>query len=91
MGMQSAIEIPPSFGAGFRADVKTDDEHLRLFAQVEEEGWTASVYSMNRRKWVSGGEWAEDAAAAKQCAEDYARYLVPGDYQIVWCEIPKQG
>ncbi len=91
MGMQSAIEISPSFGAGFLADVKTDGEHLRLFAKVEEEGWTASVYDMNTHKWILDGESADDAAAAKQCAEACARYLVPGDYQIAWYEIPKQG
>ena len=87
MGMQSAIEIPPRFGAGFRADIKTDGEHLRLFAQVEEEGWTASVYSMNRRKWVLVGEWASDAADAKRRAEHCARYFIPGEYEITWVEI----
>ena len=91
MGMQSAIEIPPRFGDGFLADVKTDDEHLRLWAKVEEEGWTASVYDMETHKWKLDGESASDAADAKQCAENYARYLVPGDYQIYWYEIPKQG
>ncbi len=91
MGMQSAIEIPPRFGAGFLADVKTDDEHLRLFAKVEEEGWAASVYNVTRRKWVSGGEWASDAADAKRRAEHRARYLIPGEYKITWVEIRKQG
>ncbi len=91
MGMQSAIEIPPSFGAGFRADVKTDGEHLRLFAQAEKEGWTATVWDMNTHKRKLDGEWAKDAAAAKRRAEDYARYLIPGDYQIAWYETPKQG
>ena len=55
MGMQSAIEIPPRFGAGFLAEVKTDGEHLRLFAKVEEEGWAASVYDMNTHKWILDG------------------------------------
>ncbi len=87
MGMQSAIEIPPSFDAGFRADVKTDDVHLRLFVRVEEEGWIASVYNVNRRTWVSGGEWASDAAEAKRRAEHRARYFIPGEYEITWVEI----
>ncbi len=91
MGMQSAIEPPLSFGTGFLADVKTDGEHLRLFAKVEGATWTASVYDMETHKWKLDGEWAKDAADAKQCAENYARYLVPGDYQIAWYEIPKQG
>ena len=88
--MQSASEIPPRRVTGFRADVKTDDEHLRLFARAEEEGWTASVYSMNRRKWVSGGEWASDAADAKRRAEHRARYFIPGEYEITWVEIHQQ-
>ena len=86
--MQSNSEISPRFGAGFRADVKTDDEQLRLFAQEEETGWTASVYSMKRRTWVSGGQWATDAADAKRRAEHRARYFIPGEYQITWVEIP---
>ncbi len=89
--MQSAIEIPPRFGAGFLADVKTDDEHLRLFAKVEEEGWTASVYDMNEHKWRSKDEWASDAAHAKRRAEAFARYLTPGEYQITWDEFRNQG
>lgn len=90
MGMQSDSEISPKRGAGFRADVKTDGEHLRLFAKVEEGEWTASVYDMNEHKWRSKDEWASDAVAARQCAEDYARYLIPGEYKITWNEIPKQ-
>ncbi len=85
--MQSAIEISPSFGAGFRADVKTDYEHLRLFAQAEEEGWAASVWDINTHKLKLDGEWAKDAADAKRRAEDYARYLVPGEYEITWVVI----
>ena len=88
--MQSAVEPPPRFGTGFRADIKTDGEHLRLFAQVEEKGWTASVYNVTRRMWVSGGEWASDAADAKRRAEHFACYFITGDYQIAWYEIPKQ-
>ena len=90
MGMQSAIEIPPRFGAGFLADVKTDDEHLRLFAKVEEEGWTASVYDMETHKWKLDGEWASDAADAKRRAEHFACYFITGEYEICWYEIPKQ-
>ncbi len=89
--MQSAIGILPRFGAGFLADVKTDDEYLRLFAKVKEERWTASVYDMETHKWKLDGEWAKDAADAKRRAEDYARYLIPGEYKITWYEIPKQG
>ncbi len=90
MGVQSDSENSPRFGAGFRADVKTDDEHLRLFAKVEEEGWAASVYDMNTHKWILDGEWASDAADAKQRAENYARYLIPGEYKITWVEIHQQ-
>lgn len=85
--MQSAIENPPKFGAGFLADVKTDGEHLRLFAKVEEAGWAASVYDMNTHKWKLDGESASDAADAKQRAENYARYLIPGEYEITWIRI----
>ena len=88
--MQSDSENFPQYGTGFRVDIKTDGEHLRLFAQVEEEGWTASVYSMNRRKWVSGGEWASDAADAKRRAEHRARYFIPGEHEITWVEIHQQ-
>lgn len=28
---------------------------------------------------------------AKRRAEDYARYLIPGEYKITWVEIRKQG
>lgn len=87
MGMQSAGEIPPRRGTGFLADVKTGDEHLRLFAKVEEEGWAASVYDMETHKWILDGESAKDAADAKQCAENYARYFIPGEYEITWVEI----
>ncbi len=87
MGVQSDSENSPRFGAGFRADVKTDDEHLRLFAKVEEERWAASVYDMNTHEWRSKDEWASDAADAKRRAEDYARYLVPGEYEITWVVI----
>ncbi len=89
--MQSASEFPPRRVTGFRADVKTDYEHLRLFARAEEEGWTASVYNVNRRKWVWVDEWASDAAEAKRCAEHRTRYFIPGEYEITWVEIRKQG
>ena len=71
MGMQTAIGIPPRFGDGFLADVKTDDEHLRLWAKVEEEGWASSVYDMNIHKWILDGESADDAADAKRRADTY--------------------
>jgi len=90
VGVQSASEISPRRGAGFRADVKTDGEHLRLFAQVEEQGWIASVYNMNRRKWIAGDDWASDAADAKRRAEHRARYFIPGEYEITWVEIHQQ-
>ncbi len=90
MGVQSDSENSPRFGAGFRADVKTDDEHLRLFAQVREDGWTSSVYDMKKHEWRSEDEPASDAADAKQRAENYARYLIPGEYKITWVEIHQQ-
>ncbi len=85
--MQSAIEISPSFGAGFRAEVKIDDKHLRLFVKAEEEGWNFSVYNVNRRTWISVGGWASDAADAKRRAEYHARYFIPGEYKITWEDI----
>ncbi len=85
--MQSASEIPLRRVTGFRADVKTDYEHLRLFAQAEEEGWTASVYNVNRRKWVWFDERASNAAEAKRRAEHRTRYFIPGEYEITWVEI----
>ena len=88
--MQPASEIPRRRVTGFRADVKTDDEQLRLFAQEEETGWTTSVYSMKRRTWVLGGQWASDAADAKRRAEHRARYFIPGEYEITWVEIQQQ-
>ena len=63
--MHSDSEISPRFGVGFRADIKTDDEFLRLFAQVGNGGWAASVYDMNKHEWRSEDEWARDAADAK--------------------------
>ena len=85
--MQSASEISPRCGAGFRADVKTDGEHLRLFAKVEGATWTASVYDMETHKWKLDGEWAKDAADAKRRAEYHARYFIPGEYKITWEDI----
>ena len=88
--MQPDSEISPRRGTGFRADVKIGGGHFRLFAQAEEEGWTASAYDMNRRKWISGGEWASDAADAKRRAEYRTRYFIPGEYEITWVEIHQQ-
>ncbi len=85
--MQSASEITPRRVTGFRADVKTDDKHLRLFVRVEEGGWTASVYNVNRRMWVLGGEWDSDEAEAKRRAEQRARYYIPGEFEVTWVEI----
>ena len=88
MGMQSDNGFPLRRGAGFLADVKTDGEQLRLFAQLDEEGWAATVYNMNTHKRILDGERADDAADAKKCAEACARNFIPGEYEIAWFKLP---
>jgi hypothetical protein len=78
----------PVAGEGYYAELKTNDQHLRLFAELYPLGYVAVVYDMNRKQYISR-EDANDFDGARRLAEEsatrYSRYLGLGDLpRVAW-------
>jgi hypothetical protein len=74
----------PKLNNCFWADVRTSTESLRLFAHLDKAKWAASVYNMRTKVWIAESGLAKNADDAKQKAEQTARDLLPGAYQVEW-------
>lgn len=61
----------PVAGDGYWAEVKSGDEHLRLFAEVYSLGYLAVVFDVNRKERIAR-EDADDLDEAKKKAEGRA-------------------
>ena len=57
--MEQAPEGFPSYLSGFSTSVRTAGKHYRLFAHVDELGWAASVYQL-QRGWIVKSERANN-------------------------------
>lgn len=77
----------PKLDRGFWADLTTSTEQLRLFAHIHEIAWAASVYNKRTKGWITESSLAKDSEDAKRKAEQIARGLMPGPYQIEWRSI----
>jgi len=73
----------PKFGTGFEAEIATPGQRLLLRSRVEEEGWWAQIYDRQSGRELLHEE-ADNAEDGKQKAEQVARHLIPGSYDIEW-------
>jgi hypothetical protein len=60
------------FGKGFRADC----EYLRLFVEVEHNGWTVGIYDLKKNAWVTQGEKVRDDGHGKARATEIAAFVL---------------
>lgn len=74
----------PKLDRGFWADLTSSTEQLRLFAHIHEISWAASVYNKRTKGWITESSVAKDPEEAKRKAEQIARHLMPGEYEIEW-------
>ena len=74
----------PKLDRGFWADITSSTEQLRLFAHMHEIRWAASVYNKRTKVWITESIVAKDPEDAKHKAEETARRLMPGEYEIEW-------
>jgi hypothetical protein len=82
--------FPPE-GAGFVCDLKCNEEHLRLFSAMNSSngGWTASLFDVNAKTWLSKDQWANDAEDGKHKAEEVAKLrLKIADFRFNWEKTP---
>ncbi len=82
--------FPPE-GEGFVCDVQHDEVHLRLFSAMNsgKGGWTASVFDVNAKRWISRDQWADDAEDGKRKAQEAARLCLEGaPLQFDWKKTP---
>jgi hypothetical protein len=77
----------PKLDRGFWADLTSSTEQLRLFVHIHEIRWAASVYNKRTKEWIAESNVAKDPDEAKRKAEQIARHLMPGAYDIEWRSI----
>jgi phage gp46-like protein len=77
----------PKLDRGFWADLTSSTEQLRLFVHIHEIRWAASVYNKRTKEWITESSVAKDPDEAKRKAEQIARHLMPGAYDIEWRSI----
>ena len=58
---------------GVWADVEIAGEHLRLFSEHNAQGVQCSVYSVNRKQWITPSEPVQDIEEGKERATEHAR------------------
>ena len=58
---------------GVWAEVKVQNEHLRLFAEHNAQGVQASVYNLISKIWIAPSESVNDLEQGKERAEAHAR------------------
>ncbi len=58
---------------GVWAEVKVDNEHLRLFSEHSPQGVHASVYNVTTKSWLAPSEPVEDIEQGKERAAQHAR------------------
>jgi hypothetical protein len=61
----------PMVGDGYEAEVKVNDQHLRLFAEVYELGHVAVVYNVNAKREIARRD-ADDLKYGMKKAEELA-------------------
>lgn len=91
MGARSGF---PVAGEGYFAELQTNDQYLRLFAEVYPLGHVAVVYDMNRKEYVSRDD-ANDFDVARRLAEEsatrYLRHLGIADVPPVTWQLNQQA
>jgi len=64
---EAEMAVREVVGSGFRADIG----HLRLFSQLDYEGWWAAVWDRKKNRMVIK-QWANDAEQGKSIATEWA-------------------
>jgi hypothetical protein len=55
------------------AEIRVDNEHLRLFSEHNAQGVQVSVYNVNTKSWIAPSEPVDDTEQGKERAAEYAR------------------
>jgi hypothetical protein len=68
---------------GVWAEIKVEGHHLRLFSERSAGGALASVYDVDRKKWIAPSEPVDDIEQGKERALEHAkRHLATAGFDI---------
>jgi hypothetical protein len=70
------------------AEIRVDNEHLRLFSEHNAQGVQVSVYNVNTKSWIAPSEPVDDTEQGKERAAEYARAYLK---HVANSELPSVG